>query len=202
MAARWKITSGRPATSFSAAPGTAKSPDTVSTAKPAFSGFFGSTTSCMVSFEMSLLPSRPSRSSRSQSLQPTKPAAPRIRLCKSSTPSYWPGAHRSWRALKAAARSFLHGAGHRGHIMLHEEGVKDDERQRAGQGSRHQRTPAVDVTVHELVHDRDRHRLVAGRLQERQRVDELVPAQREADVVGRYQAGAGVRQHDHDQDLF
>src|SRR6266404_3226455 len=85
--------------------------------------------------------------------------------------------------------------------MLYEERIENHQRQRARQRARHQRPPAIDVAIDELVDDRDRHRLVLGRLQEGQRVDELVPAQRKAEDEGRYQAGDRQRQHDLDQDL-
>src|SRR5215470_10961042 len=193
MAARWKIASGRSTMSFSAAPGTAKSPATTSTGKPAFSGFTGATTSWSVIFVMSDLPRRPSRNNRSTNFRPTMPAAPRTRTCKSQLLVVF--------AYRGAVRLLLHGSGHGRHIMLDEEGVKDHKRQRARQRARHQRAPAIDVTVDELVDDGDRHRLVLGRLQEGQRVDELVPAQREAEDERRYQPGDGERQHDLDQDL-
>src|SRR5215469_8163316 len=159
MAARWKITSGLSAISFSTAPATAKSPACTSTGKPGFSGLAGATTSCSVILLMSVLPSRPSLSRRSTNLRPTMPAAPRTKICKRLTPRFL----FSW-----TARSFLHGAGHRRHIMLHKEGVKDHERERTSQGACHQRTPAVDIAVDELVDDGDRHGLVWGRLQEGQ----------------------------------
>src|SRR5258706_14437453 len=85
--------------------------------------------------------------------------------------------------------------------MLYEERVENDQRQRAGQRARHQRTPAIDVAVDELVDDRDRHRLVLGRLQEGERVDEFVPAQRKAEDECRDQPRNRERQYDLDQDL-
>src|SRR5579871_4712926 len=120
MAARWKITSGRPAISFSAAPATAKSPACTSTGRPAFSGLAGATTSCSVNFVMSALPRRPSPNRRSTNLRPTMPAAPKTNTCKRPTPRD---------DLVGGRHLFLHGAGHGRHIMLHEEGVKDYERQ-------------------------------------------------------------------------
>src|SRR6266852_2735108 len=85
--------------------------------------------------------------------------------------------------------------------MLDEERVENDQRQRARQRARHQRAPAIDIAIDEFVDDRDRDRLVLGRLQEGQRVDEFVPAQREAEDEGRDQARDRQRQHDLDQDL-
>ena len=80
--------------------------------------------------------------------------------------------------------------------MLDEEGVEDDQWQRADQRARHQRAPAIDIAVHEFVDDGDRHRLVGGRGNERQRVDELVPAQREAEDEGGDQSRQRQRQDD------
>src|SRR6185436_4832781 len=176
------MTSGRPAISGAAAPASAKSDATTSTGIDALAGWAGATTSCSVNRVISCLPRRPSRSSRSVNLRPTMPAAPRMRICKTRLlfePCYYqPG----------LARLLFYGSRHGRHIMLHEEGVKDNQRQRARQRPRHQRAPAIDVAVHELVDDRDRHRLVGGRLQEGERVDELVPAQREAEDECRNQA--------------
>src|SRR5712671_5452427 len=194
MAARWKITSGRSATSGTAASASAKSEATTLTGIDVLAGLVGATTSCSVMRVMSFLPRRPSRSSLSVSLRPTMPAAPRIRMCKTPTPC-------SQISDTGLTRSLFHGAGHRRHIMLDEEGVKDDQRQRTRQRARHQRTPAIDVAVDELVDDGDRHRLVLGRLQEGQRINEFVPAQGEAENERRDQAGYGQRQHDLDQYL-
>src|SRR5688572_7897055 len=156
MAARWKMTSGRSASSPGAAPASAKSEATTLTGIGASAGFSGATTSCKVMPDISRLPRRPSRSRRSVSLRPTMPAAPRIRTCKTLLLVLL-------LILMSLARSLFHGAGHRRHIVLDEEGVKDDQRQRAGQRTRHQRAPAVDVAVDEFVDDRHRHRLVLHR---------------------------------------
>src|SRR5215207_8288741 len=96
---------------------------------------------------------------------------------------------------------FFYRTGHGGDVMLDEEGVENDQRQRADQGAGHQRAPAVDVAVGELVDDGDRHRLVLGRGDEGERVDELVPAQREAEDERRNQAGDRQRQDDLGEDL-
>ena len=91
--------------------------------------------------------------------------------------------------------------GHRRDVVLDEERVEDHQRQRADQRAGHQRAPAVDVAVDELVDDRDRHRLVLRRGDEGERVDELVPAQREAEDEGRDQPRHRERQDDLGQDL-
>src|SRR5216683_8386174 len=85
--------------------------------------------------------------------------------------------------------------------MLDEERVENDPRQRARQRARPKRSPAIDVAVDELVDDRDRHRLVRGRLQEGQRIDEFVPAQREGEDERRDQPGDRQRQDDLDENL-
>src|SRR6478752_3872720 len=164
MAARWKITSGRSATSFSANPGTAKSPVTVSTGNPTFPGFAGATTSCSVIRVMSRLPSRPSRNSRSVNLRPTIPAAPKTRMCKSQLLFLFLNSR------CGPARSLFHRSGHRRDVVLDKKRVENDQRQRSRQCACHQRTPAIDVAVDEFVDDRDRYRLVLSRLQEGERV--------------------------------
>ncbi len=85
--------------------------------------------------------------------------------------------------------------------MLDEEGVEDHQRQAADQRAGHQRAPAEDVAVDEVRDDRDGHGLVLVRRNEGQRVDELVPAQREGEDEGRDQPRHRQRQHDAGQDL-
>src|SRR5260221_14760498 len=75
---------------------------------------------------------------------------------------------------------FFYRAGHRRHVVLDEKGIEDDERQRARERARHQRAPAIDVAVDEFVYDRDRHRFMARRRDEGQRINEFVPAHSEA----------------------
>ena len=55
---------------------------------------------------------------------------------------------------------FLHRARHCRDVVLNEEGIEDDEWQRADQRASHQRAPAVDITVNQRGHNRDRHGLV------------------------------------------
>src|SRR5215813_13953385 len=104
-------------------------------------------------------------------------------------------------ASRTRARLFLDRARHRRDVVLDEEGVEDDQRQRADQRPRHQRAPPVDVAVDELVDDRDRDRLVLGRGNEGERVDEFVPAQGEAEDEGRNQSRHRQRQDDLGEDL-
>src|SRR5215203_5513131 len=95
----------------------------------------------------------------------------------------------------------LHGYGHGSHVMLNEEGVENDERQRADQRPGHQRAPAVDVAVDERGDDRHRHGLVRRRRDEGERVDELVPAQGEREDGRRDHPRNGERNDDLGQDL-
>src|SRR5215471_4620783 len=104
-------------------------------------------------------------------------------------------------ASRTRVRLFLDRARHRRDVVLDEEGVEDDQRQRADQRPRHERAPPVDVAVDEFVDDRDRDRLVLGRGNEGERVDEFVPAQREAENEGRDQARHRQRQDDLGEDL-
>src|SRR5258708_33325955 len=145
--------------SFSAKPVTAKSPVTGSTGNPTLSGFAGATTSCSVILVMSRFPRCPSRSSRSVNLRPTMPAAPRTRMCKTQL-LFILGFSRG------PVRSLFHRSGHRRHVMLDKERIEDHQRQQPAQRPGLQRSPAIDVAVDELVDDRNRHRLVLGRLQE------------------------------------
>src|SRR4051812_17847725 len=98
-------------------------------------------------------------------------------------------------------RSFFDRTRHRRDVVLDEEGIEHDEGQRADEGAGHQRAPAIDVAVDELVHDRDRHGLVDRRGDEGQRVDELVPAQGQREDRGRDQARDRERQDDLGEDL-
>ena len=57
---------------------------------------------------------------------------------------------------------FLHRTRHRRHVIIDEEGIEDDDRQRAEKRARHQRAPFIDVAAHQLGQDADRHGLVLG----------------------------------------
>ena len=54
---------------------------------------------------------------------------------------------------------FLDGAGHAGHVVFNEKRVDERNRQRAEQGSRHQRAPMVDVALDEFSHHAHGHGL-------------------------------------------
>src|SRR5688572_10833236 len=97
--------------------------------------------------------------------------------------------------------SLLYCACHGRNVVFDEEGVEDHQRQRADQRSCHEGAPAVLVAVGERGDDGHRHRLLAGGVDEGERVDELVPAQRHAEDGGRDQAGHRERQDDAGEDL-
>src|SRR5262249_16718376 len=97
--------------------------------------------------------------------------------------------------------SLFYRSRHRRDVVLDEKGIEDDERKRAYERTCHQRAPAVDVAVDELVDDGNRHGLVRRRGDKGQRIDELVPAQREAEDKSRDQPRHGERQNDLGQDL-
>src|ERR1051326_4861624 len=66
-----------------------------------------------------------------------------------------------------------------GNVVLHEERIDDGDGDRPEQRPRHELAPEVDVAADELGDDADGHRLLLRRGEEDQRVDELVPRQRE-----------------------
>src|SRR5437870_2623001 len=75
--------------------------------------------------------------------------------------------------------SALHGAGESGHVVFDEEGIYQGHGDGAQEGSRHQLAPEVDVAPDQLGDDAHGDGLALGRREEDQRVDELVPGQRE-----------------------
>src|ERR1700686_749073 len=80
-AARWKITSGRPATAARAAVASAISAALVTTLPVNPCGFCGALTSISVSFSIGLPLSAPAVTRRATSLRPIIPAAPVMRMC-------------------------------------------------------------------------------------------------------------------------
>src|SRR5262245_17509811 len=80
--------------------------------------------------------------------------------------------------------STLHGAGQAGHVVLDEERIGDRHRDRSEQRAGHQLAPEEDVAADQLRGDPDRHRLLLGGGDEHERVDELVPRQREGEDAG------------------
>src|SRR2546425_4241902 len=99
------------------------------------------------------------------------------------------------RALWASA---LHGAGQPRDVVFDEERVDQRHRDRAQQGAGHELPPEVDVAADQLGDDADGHGLLLGRGQEHERVDELVPGQREGEDPRRQDAGDGDREDDAD----
>src|SRR5215470_497353 len=74
----------------------------------------------------------------------------------------------------------LDGAGRQSsHVVVEEEDVGDHDGKRADAGAGHQPAPVVDVAADQLGEDADRHRLQLGGGDEDERVEELVPRQRE-----------------------
>src|SRR5215510_4665285 len=90
----------------------------------------------------------------------------------------------------------FHRAGQAGDIVLDKEGIHEGHRDRAEQRAGHELTPEVDVAADQLRHDADRHGLALGRRQEDQRVDELVPREREREDARRENAGHRDREDD------
>src|SRR4051812_37586846 len=89
---------------------------------------------------------------------------------------------RSFRRTRAI--SSLNAPGHAGHIVLDEERIDDRHRDRADQCAGHQRAPEEDVAADELGGDADGHGLLLGRGEEDERIDELVPREREGEDAG------------------
>src|SRR5580658_5573881 len=85
-AARWKITSGRPAMAARAAAASAISAALVVTVPVKPCGFCGALTSISVSFSIGLPLSAPAATSRATSLRPIIPAAPVMRMCMGYRP--------------------------------------------------------------------------------------------------------------------
>src|ERR1700731_4506085 len=86
-AARWKITSGRPATAALAAAASAMSAALLSTLPVKPCGFCGALTSISVSLSIGLPLSAPAATSRATSLRPIIPAAPVMRMCMGYRPA-------------------------------------------------------------------------------------------------------------------
>src|SRR5271154_1976242 len=87
-----------------------------------------------------------------------------------------------------AIASSLHRTGETGDVVLDEERVDHGHRDRAEQRARHQRPPKEHVAADQLGSNADRDGLFLRRGEEHQRVDELVPRQREGENAGREDA--------------
>src|SRR3984893_6626698 len=90
-----------------------------------------------------------------------------------------------------AMASSLDGAGEAGDVVLDEEGIDYRHGDRAEQRARHQRSPEEHVAADQLGSDAHRHGLLLGRGEEDERVDELVPGEREGKDTGREDARYG-----------
>src|SRR5579864_7129999 len=96
-----------------------------------------------------------------------------------------------------AIASSLYGAGQAGDIMLDEERIDQRHRDRAEQRAGHQRAPKEHVAADQFGGDADRHGFLIRRGQEHQRIDELVPRQREGENAG----GENARHRDRKDDV-
>src|SRR6266849_3435334 len=92
--------------------------------------------------------------------------------------------------------STLHRPGEAGDVVLDEEGIDEGHRDRPEQGPGHELAPEVDVAADQLRHHADRDGLLLRGGQEHERVDELVPRQREGEDAGGEDAGHGDREDD------
>src|SRR5947209_20090756 len=82
-------------------------------------------------------------------------------------------------------RSALYRSGSEaGDVVVEEPHIDDDDGHARQHGTGHQRAPVINVPADQVRGDADHRRLVAALRDERQRVDELVPAQREAEERG------------------
>src|SRR5215813_4511211 len=78
------------------------------------------------------------------------------------------------------ATELLHGAGGEPRdVVVEKEDVEDDDRHGAEDGASHERSPEVDVAANELCGDADARRDLLGGRGEGERVNELVPRERE-----------------------
>src|SRR3954451_3169945 len=118
---------------------------------------------------------------------PTKTMNSLSRICRSTSFTTW-GVSKNLLSLLRVTSAMtalpLDRAGEARDVMFDKEGIDDRHRDRAQQRARHQRPPEEDVAADQLGGDADRHRLLVGRGQEDEGVDELVPAEREGDDAG------------------
>src|SRR5258708_20950112 len=103
----------------------------------------------------------------------------------------------SLRTMTSAMTLSLDRAGEARDVMFDKEGVDDRHRDRAQQRTGHQRPPEEDVAADQLRRDAYRHRLLVGRREEHQGVDEFVPRQGESDDARRQDA----RHRDRNDDV-
>src|SRR4029079_5782777 len=104
---------------------------------------------------------------------------------------FHPASQRPVRSLHARFRipmirgaSALHRSGQTRDVVLDEKRIGDSNRYRSKQGPSHQRSPVEYIAADQLRCDADRHSLLLRRGQEDERIDELVPRQRESEDAG------------------
>src|SRR3977135_2324472 len=78
----------------------------------------------------------------------------------------------------------LYRSGDAGDVMFDKERIDESDRDRPQQRTGHQFAPVEHIAPHQFRGDADRHGLLFGRGQEDERVDELVPRQREGKDPG------------------
>src|SRR5437868_4014757 len=99
-------------------------------------------------------------------------------------------------SLTCAMALTLNRPGNAGDVVLDEERIDDGHWDGTDQRAGHERAPEEDVAADELGGHADRHRLLLGRREEHERVDELVPRQCEGEDAGRENARDGDREND------
>src|SRR3954468_4338670 len=135
---------------------------------------------------------------------PTKTMNSLSRICRSTSFTTWVVSKNLLSLLRVTSAMIeipLDRAGEARDVMFDEEGIDDRHRDRAEQRTRHQWPPEEDVAADQLGGDADRHRLLVGRGQEDEGVDELVPAEREGDDAGAQDARHRHRYDDVDHRL-
>src|SRR3954463_478188 len=86
-------------------------------------------------------------------------------------------------------------------VVFDEERIDEGDRDRSKQRAGHELAPIEDVAAHKFRGNPDRHGLLIRRGQEHQRVDELVPRQREGEYPGRQDPRDRHREDDVDHCL-
>src|SRR6185503_7735985 len=99
------------------------------------------------------------------------------------------------------ARAKARGRGETGNVVVEEEDVEDDDGDGAEDGTGHERAPEVDVASDQLGRHAHARRDLVRRGGERERVDELVPRQREGEERRAHESGHRDGQDDAPQCL-
>src|SRR5688572_2203923 len=90
-----------------------------------------------------------------------------------------PGVGKTPGSMNCGSASAFYGARESGDVVLDEERVDDGDQNGAEERARHELPPEVDISPDQLGDDAHGHRFPLGRGQEDERVDELVPRERE-----------------------